>query len=68
MSYGPLFYGLKKKSFIFLVFEMKIDNSFPIQQFSMDGYKIYGRARNSSDGGLLLCVNENIPCRELTAK
>ena len=47
---------------------MKVDNSFLNQQVSFDGYKIYVRARNSFNVGLSLCVNENIPCRELTAE
>ena len=31
-------------------------------------YRIYRRDRNSFGGGLLFYVNENIPCRELTAE
>ena len=40
----------------------------PNQQFSVDGYKIDRRDINSFDGGLLFYVNENMPCRELTAE
>ena len=47
---------------------MKVDNSFQNQQASFDEYKIYVRARNSFNVGLSLCVNENIPCRELTGE
>ena len=59
---------IKSKLDIFLVSETKIDHSFPNQQFSIDGYKIYRRDRNSFGVGLLFYVNENIPCRELTAE
>ena len=44
---------IKSKLVIFLVSEIKIDHSFPNQQFSIDGYKIYRRERNSFGGGLL---------------
>ena len=53
---------------IFLVSETKIDHSFPNQQFSIDGYKTYRRDRNNFGLGLLLYLNENILCRELTAE
>ena len=60
--------SIKSKLDIFLVPETKIHNSFPNRQFSMDGYKRYRRGRNNYGGGLLFYVNENIPCRELTAE
>ena len=59
---------IKSKLDIFLVSETKIDHSFPNQQFSIDGYKMYRRDRNNFAGGLLFYVNENIPCRELKAE
>ena len=65
ISIGEL---IKSKLDIFLVSETKIDHSFPNQQFSINGYKIYRRDRNSFGGRLLFYVNENIPCRELTGE
>ena len=59
---------MKSKLDIFLVSETKIGLSFPNQQFPIDGYKTYRRDRNNFGGGLLFYVNENIPCRELTAE
>ena len=59
---------IKSKLDIFLVFETKIDNSFPNLQFSTEGYKTYRRDRNNFGGGPSFYVNENIPCRELTAE
>ena len=58
----------KSKLDIFLVSESKIDPSFLNQQFSIDGYKIYRRNKNSFREGLIFYVNENIPSRELTAE
>ena len=48
---------IKSKLDIFLVSETKIDHSFPNQKFSIDGYKIYRRDRNSFGGGLLFYVD-----------
>ena len=47
---------------------MKIDHSFLNQQFSVDGYKLCRKDRKNFEGSLLFDVNENIPCRELTAE
>ena len=57
---------IKSKLDIFLVSETEIDHSFLNHQFSVDGYKTYRIDRNNFLGGLLFCVNENIPCKELT--
>ena len=43
----------KSKLDFFLVFETKINHSFPNQQLRIDRYKIYCRDRNSFGGGLL---------------
>ena len=59
---------IKFKLDIFQVSETKIDHSFPNQQFSTDGCKIYRRDRNNFGGCVLFYENENIPCRELTVE
>ena len=51
---------------IFLTSESKLDNTFPINQFSMRVYKVFRRDRNRFGGGLILYVNKNIPCKPLT--
>ena len=51
---------------IFLISESKLENTFPINQFSIRGYKVFRRDRNRFGGGLILYVNENIPCKPLT--
>ena len=49
---------------IFMISETKIDNSFPISQFTMAGYSIpFMLDRPSQWGGILLFVREDIPCK-----
>ena len=36
---------------IFLISESKLDNTFPINQFAIGGYKIFRRDRNCYGGG-----------------
>ena len=42
---------------IFLISESKLDNTFPINQFAIGGYKIFRRDRNRYGGGLILYIN-----------
>ena len=42
---------------IFLISESKLDNTFPIHQFAIGGYKIFRRDRNRYGGGLILYIN-----------
>ena len=51
---------------ICLISESKLDNTFPINQLSIRGYKVFRRDRNRFGGGLMLYINENIPCKTLT--
>ena len=47
-----------------MISETKIDNSFPISQFTMTDYSIPFRLdRTSHGGGILLFVREDIPCK-----
>ena len=50
---------------IFLISEPKIDSTFPNMQFKIDGYKLFRRDRNRFSGGLMLYLNEGIPCKFL---
>ena len=54
---------MRNKRNVCLFFETKLDETFPNQQFKVHGYKIYCRDRNKHCGGVLCCVNENIPCK-----
>ena len=58
---------IKSKWGIFLVYVTKVYSRFLNQNFSISGYKIHCRDRNSFDGVLLFYVNEDILCRDLTA-
>ena len=51
---------------IFLISESKLDNTVPINQFIIRGYKVFRRDRNGFGGRLILYVHENIPCKPLT--
>ena len=47
--------------------ETKIDSSFPNAQFRIDGCSAPFRLdRNRSGGGVLICVREDIPWKQLT--
>ena len=50
---------------ICLISETKLDDSFPDQQFHVNGYKMFRKDRNKFGGGLILFVKENIPCKVL---
>ena len=50
---------------VFLVSESKLDHTFPSNQFRINGYKIFRFDRNRFGGGLILHINENIPCKTL---
>ena len=48
---------------IFLISESKLDNTFPINQFAIEGHKVFRRDRNCLGGGFILYINKNIPCK-----
>ena len=50
---------------IFLVSETKLDDFFPNNQFSLNGYKMFRRDRNGSGGGLCIYVKETIAAKQL---
>ena len=55
---------IKNEIDILMISETKIDNSFPISQFTMTGYSIPFRLDRTSHGsGILLFVREDIPCK-----
>ena len=57
--------GIIKLFDVFLVSESKLDHIFPGNQFRINGYKIFRLDRNRFGGGLILYINENIPCKPL---
>ena len=48
---------------ICLISETKLDDSFPDQQFHINGYKMFRKDRNKFKGGSILLVKENIPSK-----
>ena len=51
---------------ILVIGETKIDESFPLNQFLIDGFAAPFRAdRNSHGGGIIIYIREDIPCKEL---
>ena len=57
---------LIKRTFdIFLIIETKIDDSFPNEQFKIEGYKSFRKDRDTFGGGFLFYVNEKLNCRSL---
>ena len=43
--------------------ETKLDETFPNQQFKMNGYKMLRRGTNKHGGGIIFYINENISCK-----
>ena len=58
---------IKGNADIFVVTESKLDDTFPSQQFAMDGYIQFRSDRNADGGGVLIYVKQDIPCREITS-
>ena len=50
---------------LFLVSETKLDESFPNNQFSISGYRMFRQDRNCFGGGLCIYVKENIASKQL---
>ena len=57
--------NIEKAFDICLISESKFDNTFPINQFAIGGYKVFIRDSNRCGVGLILYMNENIPCKPL---
>ena len=50
-----------------MISETKLDNSFPVSQFLIDGYTPPFRLdRDNNRGGIMLFVTEDIPCKLLS--
>ena len=52
---------------IFVISESKIDSSFPNAQFKINKYKLFRDDRNRFGGGVMLYINEEIPCKLLNS-
>ena len=49
-----------------MISETKVDESFPNQQFKVNGYKMFQMDRDRFGGGLIFYVNEQIPSKVLS--
>ena len=50
---------------ILLLSETKLDQTFPSNQFEIDGYKSIRLDRNCHGGGILFFIRNELPCKEL---
>ena len=57
---------MKNKINICFISETKVDESFPNQQFKINGYKMFRKDRDRFGGGLMFYVNEQIPSKVLS--
>ena len=53
---------------IFSFLDTKLDETFPNQQFTISGYKMFRRDRSKYGGPIMIYINENIPCKTLMFK
>ena len=63
-KFEPLKNIIKGNLDILVLTETKIDESFPNQEFRIDGYTPIRLDRDIHGGGLLVCVREDIPYRK----
>ena len=65
-KFEPLVKLVQERVDILVISETKIDESFPLNQFMIDGCSLpFREDRNSHGGGLLIYVREDIPCKRL---
>ena len=57
---------IKNKIDICLISETRVDESFPNQQFKINGYKMFRKDRDRFGGGLMFYVNEQISSKVLS--
>ena len=62
-----LAHQVKENSDILIKSKTKLDESFPVGQFLMDGYSVpYPFDRDGNGGGILLYIREDIPSKLLS--
>ena len=57
---------IKNKIDICLISETRVDESFPNEQFKINGYKMFRKDRDRFGGGLMFYVNEQISSKVLS--
>ena len=65
----PLKDLVKSSVDILVISETKLDNSFPMGEFEIEGYSTpIGLDRNCHGGGIILYVRSDLPCKELNTR
>ena len=65
-KFEPLLKLVKDKIDILMVSETKINDTFPLNQFNIDGYSQQFRLdRNSHGGGIIIYIRDHLPCKEI---
>ena len=65
-KFEPHKYLVKSRVDILVISETKLDNSFPMGEFEIEGYSTPIRLdRNCHGSGIILCVRSDLPCKEL---
>ena len=63
-KFEPLKDLVKRRVDILVISETKLDNSFPMGEFEIEGYSTPIRLdRNCHDGGIILYVRSDLPCK-----
>ena len=65
-KFEPLLSLVKDKIDILMISETKLDDTFPFNQFSIEGYSQQFRLdRNCHGGGIIIYVRDHIPCKQI---
>lgn len=60
-KFDPLIDQVNRNLDLFLISETKLNESFPTNQFLIQGYNAYRFDRNGNGGGMILYVRNDIP-------
>ena len=58
----------KLKSHVLIISETKLDNTYPDNQFILEGYRMYRRDRKKGGGGLIAYFSSCLPSRKILPK
>ena len=64
-KFQPLVKLIKGNIDICVLTETKIDSSFPVKQFDIEGYFQFRQDNKNGAGGIIIYIRDDIPCREL---
>ena len=67
-KFEPLLSLVKDKIDILMISETKLDDTFPFNQFAIEGYSQQFRLdRNSHGGGIIIYVRDHLPCKKINS-